>query len=127
MKEKPRINSIFCFSAARCSQETCWSPQADIYRGAFGWLIKFDLAGVRPEDITVSINGSHLSVSGIRRDLFVGEGYSSYSIEISYSRFERTINLSGEINPAGVTTEYRDGMLLVGVKKLEGMFSGGNK
>jgi HSP20 family protein len=115
MKEA-RVNSIFCFSEGRCSQETCWTPRADIYRGAFGWLIKFDLAGVRPEDIKVSISGSRLSVSGTRRDLFVEEGYRSYSIEISYSRFERTINLSEEINTADVTTEYRDGMLLVWVK-----------
>jgi HSP20 family molecular chaperone IbpA len=36
-------------------------------------------------------------------------------MEISYSRFERTIWLSGGIMPARVITDYRDGMLLVRV------------
>jgi len=115
MRRPPRINSRFLFTEARCAQKSCWIPQADVYQGARGWLVKFDLAGVRPEDVTVSFDGSRLTVSGIRRDLFVEEGYSSYSIEISYSRFERTVTLSGEARPSGVTTEYHDGMLLVWV------------
>jgi HSP20 family molecular chaperone IbpA len=109
------MNSGFLFTEARCSRERCWSPQADVYQCARGWLVKFDLAGVRPKDIAVSFDGSCLSVSGIRRDLFIEEGYSSYSIEISYSRFERSITLSDEIIPASVKTEYHDGMLLVWV------------
>ena len=115
MRRPSRMNSGLFFTEARCSQGTCWVPQADVYQGAQGWLVKFDLAGVRPGDIAVSFDGSRLSVSGIRRDLFVEAGYSSYSIEISYSQFERSITLSGEASPASVTTEYHDGMLLVWV------------
>jgi HSP20 family protein len=115
MRNNPRINSIFFSTEAHCTQKNCWSPQADVYHSPSGWVVKFDLAGVRPEDIAVSFDGSRLSVSGIRRDLFVEEGYNSYSMEISYSRFERTIRLSGAIKPARVITDYRDGMLLVRV------------
>ena len=115
MRKNSRINSIFFSTEVHCTQKTCWSPRADVYHSPGGWLVKFDLAGVRPEDIAVSFDGSRLSVSGIRRDLFVEEGYNSYSMEISYSRFERTIKLSGNIKPAHVVTDYRDGMLLVKV------------
>jgi HSP20 family protein len=115
MRNNPRITSIFFSTEVRCTQKSCWSPPADVYRSPGGWVVKFDLAGVRPEDIVVSFDGSRLSVSGIRRDLFVEEGYNSYSMEISYSRFERTIRLSGGIKPARVITDYRDGMLLVRV------------
>jgi HSP20 family protein len=87
----------------------------DIYQSKDGWLIKFDLAGVRPEDITFSLEGSRLSVSGIRRDMFLGEGYHCYSMEISYSRFARTIILTGDVKPASVTTEYSNGMFVVKV------------
>lgn len=111
MRNHPTMNSVFFCSEARGSQETCWSPRADIYRSADGWLIKFDLAGVQPDDVAISCDGPLLSVSGIRRDLFVEEGYHSYSIEISYSYFERRIRLTDEIRLA--RTEYRDGMLLV--------------
>jgi len=107
--------NIFFFPESHCSKETYWRPQADVYRSPHGWLIKFELAGVRPEDIAVSYDGSRLSVAGIRRDLFIEDGYNSYSMEISYSRFERTIKLSEDIKPARVINEYRDGMLLVKV------------
>ena len=120
MKDCSRINSILFLTETRCPLETCWSPRADVYRGAYGWLIKFDLAGVQPEDIRVSFDGTALSVSGIRRDLFVEETYNSYSMEISYSRFERKIRLSDESRFARVATEYRDGMLLVKVTTLGG-------
>jgi HSP20 family protein len=115
MRNDSRINSILFSSGAHFLHETCWCPQADVYRGSHGWLVKFDLAGVRPEDIEVSFDGAFLLVTGIRRDLFIEEGYNSYSMEISYSHFERTIRLSDDLKTARVTTEYRDGMLLVKV------------
>jgi HSP20 family protein len=34
-------------------------------------------------------------------------------LEIAYSRFEREIELPAELDPAHVSTEYRDGMLLI--------------
>ena len=35
-------------------QSIGWRPAADVYRVRDGWLVKFDLAGVRPEDVEVS-------------------------------------------------------------------------
>ena len=42
-------------SALNRSSEACWRPAADIYRTRTGWLIKYDLAGVRPEDIEITL------------------------------------------------------------------------
>jgi HSP20 family protein len=115
MRDITRISSIFFFTGAHGSQESFWSPRVDVYRSGDGWLIKFELAGIRPEDITIAFDGSRLSVSGIRRDWFIEEGYDSYSMEISYSRFERTITLFSEPERGSVSSEYHDGMLLVKV------------
>jgi HSP20 family protein len=92
-----------------------WQPPADVYRSCHGWLLKFDLAGVRPEDVRVRIAGSRVTVSGIRRDAALEEGYRQYSMEISYNRFERTIELPGDLSNAEYTLEARDGLLLVRV------------
>ena len=94
-------------------QEPCWRPPADIYRLRGGWLVKFDLAGVRPEDIRVSVSGRRLTVDGTRRDSQIDQGQQHYCMEISYSHFERSIELPGELVHARISTEYRDGMLLV--------------
>jgi HSP20 family protein len=52
---------------------------------------------------------------GRRRDWCVEEvaTCSAYSMEITYSEFQRTVELPAEIDRMQVTTDYRDGMLLV--------------
>jgi HSP20 family protein len=90
-----------------------WSPRADVYRTPTGWLVKFDLAGVSPDEVKVVATRSALRVTGARRDRFVQEGYLHHSMEISYSRFERTIPLPFCANPSSMRTEFLEGMLVV--------------
>jgi HSP20 family protein len=78
--------------------------------------VKFDLAGVRPEDVEWSVRGSLLTVRGVRRDCVVEEGCSHYRMEIAYSRFERQIEIPGDLTTARVSTEHRDGMLIVRIR-----------
>lgn len=61
----------------------------------------------------VSVRGRRVSVSGVRRDLIVEEGCSYYSMEISYNRFERSIEMPADLENAQVTLEARNGLLLV--------------
>jgi HSP20 family protein len=90
-----------------------WRPLVDVYRTREGWLLKFDLAGVKLEDVTVRVGGHRVSVSGHRKDTVIEEGVSYYSMEISYSRFERTIEMPVTLEQARITLEARDGILLV--------------
>ena len=90
-----------------------WEPSADVYRTRDGWLLKLDLAGVRPEDVTVSVSGRRVTVSGVRRDTIVEEGCSYYVMEISYDRFQRSLEMPVNLANARVTIEARNGLLLV--------------
>jgi HSP20 family protein len=92
-----------------------WAPSADVYRTQDGWLLKFDLAGVRLEDVTVSVRGRSVSVSGMRRDSVVEQGASYYAMEIFYNRFERSIEMPANLENARVSLEAHDGLLLVRV------------
>lgn len=94
-----------------------WQPAADVYRCRHGWLLKFDLAGVRPEDIEVRIDGRKVIVTGTRRDWRMPDVQEAHMMEISYSHFERSIELLDEIGQAEIQTDYRDGMLLVHLLK----------
>jgi HSP20 family protein len=84
-----------------------------VFRTRDGWLLKFDLAGVKHQDVRVSIRGRYVTVAGHRRDSIVEEGFSHYSMEITYSRFERTIEMPCSLENARVAVEARDGFLLV--------------
>ena len=90
-----------------------WQPSADVHRTRDGWLVKFDLAGVQIRDVTVSIRGRRLVINGVRRDSFVEEGSSYYSMEISYNRFERSLMMPANLENARVTIVAREGLLLV--------------
>ncbi len=90
-----------------------WQPLADVCQCRSGWLLKFDLAGVRLDDVSVSVRGQSITVSGFRKDTVIEEGASYYSMEISYNRFERTVELPVNLEGAEMSLEARDGILLV--------------
>ena len=101
----------------RSGQEHYWRPSVDVYRCHEGWLLKFDLAGVREEDISVEAQGCHVRVSGIRRDWKIEEIDSYYSMEISYNRFERTVELPCQFRNPLVALEARDGIVIVRLRE----------
>ena len=113
MKDDSKIRRIFFLTEPLLSREQSWKPFADVYRVEGGWILKFDLAGVRPEDVKVSIDGNQVLVSGVRRDVFIEHNWTCYSSEITYSHFERTIALPNVIENAKIKMEYRDGILLI--------------
>lgn len=90
-----------------------WCPAADVYRTHDGWIVKVDLAGIQPADVEIRISGPLLSINGLRRDSFCGEGISHYQLEITYSRFEKTIQFPRSIEKASVMRDYRDGLLIL--------------
>jgi len=117
MGEHQKTRSIFFLPAVESCRAPLWQPRADTYRKRDGWIVKFDLAGVRPDDVSVEFDGSRLTVRGVRRDWVQREFVSYYSLEISYSRFERCIELPGDLSGARLRWEYSEGMLLVQIDK----------
>jgi HSP20 family protein len=106
------MRSIF-LPPAEVGAAAFWQPAVDVYRTRKGWLVKVELAGVRPEDIHVSVAGSRLTIQGQRRDWLSEEGCCHHRMEISYSQFERTLELPCNLEKARITTDYQHGLLLV--------------
>jgi len=95
-----------------------WQPLLDIYQLKDGWLLKADLAGVRPDEVTVSLSGRTVTLRGHRRDWAVEEGCAHYRMEIAYASFERSVELPTDPGrDPRVETEYRDGMLLIRIRR----------
>lgn len=93
--------------------ERHWSPAADVYQLKEGWLIKLDLAGVSPEEIEITVAGRVVVVGGSRRDAFCTGTVSFHQMEITYSRFEKTLRFPCAIDGARIERDYRDGFLLI--------------
>src|SRR6267142_6564165 len=86
-----------------------WNPAADVYRSRDGWIVKVDLAGIYSDDLEIVIDESYLRIRGCRRDTFVQEGFTYQQMEITYSRFEKTIQFPCSIEEASLEHDYRDG------------------
>lgn len=113
MAQNPLRFGELLISAARSFRQTAWQPAVDAYRTAGGWLLKYELAGVSPNDVEVLLSGRTVTVRGARRDVRIEENQQSYSMEISYNQFERSLDLPCEVSTMEVATQYRDGMLWV--------------
>jgi len=97
-----------------------WCPAADVYRTADGWIVKVDLAGIKPSDVEVTVDGDVLRVSGSRRDGTCGEGVSHYQLEITYSRFEKMIQFPRSIAHVKIERDYSDGLLTLRLREEQG-------
>ena len=113
-----RLHALF-FPASRSCGHNRWCPLADIYRTADGWLVKVELAGVRPEEISVTFSGRRLTIHGSRRDWTQREDHTHQVLEIAYSEFERSLELPADMGRAETTTTYQHGMLLIAIRKEE--------
>src|SRR4051794_37877275 len=106
-KDLIRLMHALFLPGVEAVQETPWQPNMDVYRTTDGWLVKFELAGVRAEDIDLQVLGQRMTIRGLRRDMAREACEKSggtppvyHRMEISYSRFERRLELPCELKLA---------------------------
>jgi HSP20 family protein len=112
-----RLLSQLLSQAVTAQEMRPWEPRSDVYRLADGWLLKFEMAGVEPNEISLSVEGPRVIVRGTRLDHCLECGCSVHQMEITYSRFERSVMLPEDPAPAQIHYEFRHGMLLVRIVK----------
>jgi len=111
--DKVHFGHVLFLHAARPPKKDAWQPRADVRRMPGGWLVKFELAGVRPEDVRVTVREGSLLVQGTRRDESRCDGLNFYRMEIAYSHFERILELPGISEAADISATSLGGMLVV--------------
>lgn len=109
------MQSVF-LPASEPQRSDVWQPPVDVYQTRDGWLIKADLAGVNPQDVVVELHNRCIAIHGQRRDTSIEEGCCCYRMEISYSRFERVIELPDDLSRSCIATEFQHGMLLIRIR-----------
>lgn len=96
-----------------------WNPAADVYRSGDGWVVKIDLAGICSDELEIEIQDSVLRISGCRKDTVYRDGFIYQQMEITYSRFEKTIEFPARIEGASLKHDYRDGFLIINLQRGE--------
>ena len=96
-----------------------WYPSADVFQTPDGWLVKVELAGVSAEEIELEIAGNQLYIAGCRKDKSCAVGMTFQQMEITYSRFEKTLLFPASIEGASVEHNFDNGLLIIRLWKGE--------
>lgn len=90
-------------------------PNTDVYLVERGLVIKVELAGVRGEDIELSVEGSQLRIAGMRPDCCRSGKCKFVLMEINYGAFESVIAIPPGYEPLRARATYQNGFLRIDV------------
>ncbi len=95
--------------------ETNWVPNTDVYIMDGGVVIKVELAGMRREDLELTIEGNRLRISGQRPDGCRAPKCKFLVMEINYGSFESIIELPAGYDLSEAKAAYQNGFLRIDV------------
>lgn len=92
-------------------------PAVDVYQTKDSVVVEMPLAGVKPEDVKISIEDDMLHVTGSTEVKKEEKDTSYWRKEIRRGSFERVIPLPVEVKANQATAESKDGMLMISLPK----------
>ena len=125
----PTVGSLFglsaeldrLFEASRESRAPLrfWNPALDVYEDKDNLFVKAELAGLKKEDIEVSLEDGVLTLSGERKSDEKLAAAQAHRAERFAGRFQRSLTLPSEVKTDQVTASYTDGILTITLPKAE--------
>jgi HSP20 family protein len=96
-----------------------WEPSLDIYEDKDKVTVRAELPGMKKEDISVSLDGNNLTISGERKQEEEKQEGETYRAERYFGRFQRSVTLPQAVDPTKIEATYRDGVLNITLPKAE--------
>lgn len=82
-------------------------------------VVKAELPAVNKSDIKIDVNKDRIIINGEKKDENRQEEATFHIYELSYGKFQRSINLGFDIDPDKVDASFSDGVLVIKVTKPE--------
>ncbi len=114
------LRSVSAGSPKGLESETRWSPSTDVYVTEEGLVIKVELAGMRREDLEITVDGNRVVISGHRPDCCRAPSCRFLMMEINYGHFETVIELPAGFDLTRARAAYQNGFLRVDVPQGSG-------
>jgi len=95
-----------------------WQPAIDVYETGSDVVVLVELAGVKEDEIEVTVHNNILIVRGERRDIKQGIKRTYSQMEILWGPFERDIVLPANVNVDQIKAFYEGGFLEIVLPKL---------
>lgn len=90
-----------------------WVPNMDVFAHEDGVVVKAELAGIRREDLKLTVEGNRLRIQGIRRDTPRAPGSRFLMMEIEYGAFEAAVELPSGLDMSSARAVYLNGFLRI--------------
>jgi HSP20 family protein len=111
-----QIDEIFgdVFERSGIAPRRGFSPAVDVYYCGDPpvAIVKADLAGVSPDDVSIEVRGRQLVIAGERRAQ-ESEGRLYQQIEIAHGPFRRIVELGADVQADQARATYEDGVLRI--------------
>lgn len=91
----------------------------DIYQTATAVIIKTPMAGVKKEDLDISITDEVINIKGERRQTEEIAHENYFTQECYWGSFSRSVTLPAEIEPEKAEATLKNGILVIKIPKLE--------
>lgn len=92
-----------------------WVPNTDVYATEQGLVIKLELAGMRSENLQITVEGNKLRISGQRPDGCRAAKFNFLVMEINYGPFENVLELPPGYDLTQAKASYLNGFLRIDV------------
>ena len=92
-----------------------WAPPADLFETETTYIVRVEVAGMRDQEISVTLDGDGVRISGTRSDTPARRAFPQ--MEIRFGEFTAGVLLPGPVNEDATSASYEDGFLLVTLPK----------
>jgi len=117
-REMDLLLDNFMHSGRSIPYRSGWRPPVNIFEKNNSLIIMLEAAGVKPENLSVVIERSVITISGKREDPYADESRNFYSIEISFGTFQRRISLPCEVDTDKAVVTTKDGFIQIVLPKV---------
>lgn len=94
-------------------------PPVNVLNGSTELIVECEIAGLKREDIDLSITGETLVIKGSKKPLIEGDEICYQCHERGMGDFSRTIVLPDRVEPDKISASLVDGILTVRLPKIE--------
>lgn len=96
-----------------------WAPVVDISERSDAYVVSVELAGVKPEDVDITLEEGLLSIQGERRFEQETTDRQYHRIERRYGAFRRSITLPSQVKSEQIEASMDGGVLQIVVPKAD--------
>lgn len=96
-------------------QSHTWNPPTDLYETEDVYVVRVEIAGMRQQDFSITLENNFLIVSGARSETPERRAYQQ--MEIRFGEFSAVVALPGPVDAEKSTAEYEDGFLVVSLPR----------